>query len=107
MTRIKDKTRPIRVFAVSIALSVAFWSVTASLERLSAQDGNVLPDESLQADGGRQTVDDTQPGRQDYAVLLLRRCGTELPPVWAFVHVGVGAASVSIPGSRMAIADGQ
>ena len=52
-------------------------------------------------------VDDTQPGRQDYAVLLLRSRGTELPPVWAFVHVGVGAASVSIPGSRMAIADGQ
>ena len=38
MTRIKDKTRPIRVFAVSIALSMAFWSVSASLERLSAQD---------------------------------------------------------------------
>ena len=38
MTRIKDKTRPIRVFAGSIALSVVFWSVSASLERLSAQD---------------------------------------------------------------------
>jgi uncharacterized protein (TIGR02145 family) len=38
MTRIKDKTRPIRVFAVSIALSMAFWSVSASWERLSAQD---------------------------------------------------------------------
>jgi uncharacterized protein (TIGR02145 family) len=38
MTRVKDKTRPIRVFVVSIALSIAFWSVSASLERLSAQD---------------------------------------------------------------------
>ena len=38
MTRIKHKTRPIRVFAVSIALSMAFWSVSASWERLSAQD---------------------------------------------------------------------
>jgi hypothetical protein len=38
MTRNKDKTRPIRIFVVSIALSVAFWSVSASLERLSAQD---------------------------------------------------------------------
>jgi uncharacterized protein (TIGR02145 family) len=38
MTRVKDKTRPIRVFVVSIALSIAFWSVGASLERLSAQD---------------------------------------------------------------------
>jgi len=38
MTRVKDKTRPIRVFVVSIALSIAFWSVCACLERLSAQD---------------------------------------------------------------------
>jgi uncharacterized protein (TIGR02145 family) len=38
MTRIKDKSRPIRVFAVSIALSMAFWSVSASWKRLSAQD---------------------------------------------------------------------
>ena len=38
MTRIKDKTRPIRVFAVTIALSMAFWSVSASVEHLSAED---------------------------------------------------------------------
>src|SRR3954447_14228508 len=38
MTRITDKTRAIRVFAVSISLSVTFWSVSASLDRLSAQD---------------------------------------------------------------------
>jgi uncharacterized protein (TIGR02145 family) len=38
LTRVKDKTRPIRVFVVSIALSAAFWSVTASLQQLSAQD---------------------------------------------------------------------
>jgi uncharacterized protein (TIGR02145 family) len=38
MTRVKDKTRPIRVFVVSIALSIAFWSASASLEHLSAQD---------------------------------------------------------------------
>ena len=37
MTRIKDEARRIRVFSVSIALSMAFWS-SASLERLSAQD---------------------------------------------------------------------
>jgi uncharacterized protein (TIGR02145 family) len=41
MTRVKDKTRRIRVFVVSIALSIAFWSVSASWERLSAQDQNV------------------------------------------------------------------
>jgi uncharacterized protein (TIGR02145 family) len=38
MTRVKDKTRPIGVFVVSIALSIAFWSVSASLEHLLAQD---------------------------------------------------------------------
>ena len=38
MTSVNDKTRPIRVFAVSIVLSLAFGSVSASLERLSAQD---------------------------------------------------------------------
>jgi uncharacterized protein (TIGR02145 family) len=38
MTRVKDKGRPIRVFVVSIALSLVFWSVRASLGRLSAQD---------------------------------------------------------------------
>jgi uncharacterized protein (TIGR02145 family) len=38
MTTIKDKTRPIRVLGVSIALSMAFWSVSASSQRLSAQD---------------------------------------------------------------------
>ena len=38
MTSVNDKTRPIRVFAVSIVLSLAFGSVSASLECLSAQD---------------------------------------------------------------------
>jgi uncharacterized protein (TIGR02145 family) len=38
MTRVEDKTRPIRVVAVSIALSISLWSLSASLERLSAQD---------------------------------------------------------------------
>jgi uncharacterized protein (TIGR02145 family) len=38
MTRVKDKPRPIRVCVASIALSIAFWSVSASLERISAQD---------------------------------------------------------------------
>jgi uncharacterized protein (TIGR02145 family) len=41
MTRVKDKTRPIRVLVLSIALSIAFWSDCASLERLSAQDQKV------------------------------------------------------------------
>jgi len=40
MTREKDKNRPIRVGVVSIALSIAFGSVSASWERRSAQDQN-------------------------------------------------------------------
>jgi uncharacterized protein (TIGR02145 family) len=38
MIWVKDKTRPIRVFVVSIALSISVWSVSASWKRLSAQD---------------------------------------------------------------------
>ena len=38
MTCFTDKTRPIRGFVASIALSFAFGSVSAPLERLSAQD---------------------------------------------------------------------
>ena len=37
MISIKDKTRPIRVGVVSIALSIVFGSGSASLQRLSAQ----------------------------------------------------------------------
>ena len=58
MTRIKDKG-PIRFFAVSIALSVTFWSVSASLERLSAQDrkvsGAMYPSKRM-ADGKQWTT---------------------------------------------------
>jgi uncharacterized protein (TIGR02145 family) len=38
MTSVKDKTGPIRVCVVSIALSIAFGSVGAALARRSAQD---------------------------------------------------------------------
>ena len=38
MTSVKDKTRPVRVCVVSIALSLAFGSVSASFYCLSAQD---------------------------------------------------------------------
>ena len=54
MTSVNDKTRPIRVFVVSIVLSLAFGSVSASLERLSAQDqkasGTMYPSKRM-ADG--------------------------------------------------------
>jgi len=42
MTTGEGKTRPIRVFVISIALSIAFWSVSASLEHLTAQDQKAL-----------------------------------------------------------------
>jgi hypothetical protein len=38
MTSVKDKTRPIRVCVASIALTIAFGSVSASPERRSAPD---------------------------------------------------------------------
>jgi uncharacterized protein (TIGR02145 family) len=38
MTSVKHQTRPIRVYVALIALSIAFGSVGASWERLSAQD---------------------------------------------------------------------
>ena len=59
MTRIKEKTGRIRVLAVSIALSVAFWSDGASWERLSAQDrkasGTMYPSKRM-ADGKQWTT---------------------------------------------------
>jgi uncharacterized protein (TIGR02145 family) len=42
MTSVKDKTMPIRVWVVSIALSIGFGSVSALLQRLSAQDQKAL-----------------------------------------------------------------
>src|SRR5215217_8046784 len=56
----------------------------------------------FQTDGGRQRVDDCQPQRQHVVVLLLRRCGTELPSVWPFVYVGIGAARMSVARRWMA-----
>jgi uncharacterized protein (TIGR02145 family) len=59
MTSVQDKTRPIRVCVVSIALSIAFGSVSASLERRSAQDqkasGTTYSSERM-ADGKQWTT---------------------------------------------------
>lgn len=38
MTSVKDKTKPIRVFVLSIALCIAFISISPCLEHLSAHD---------------------------------------------------------------------
>ena len=59
MTSVKDKTRPIRVCVVSIALSIAFGSVSASLERLSAQDqkaSGTMHSSKRMADGKQWTT---------------------------------------------------
>jgi hypothetical protein len=88
-SRIKDKIRPIRVFAVSIAVSVAYLSVSASLERLSAQDGKasgtMYPSKRM-ADG-KQWMTRNLDGKTMPSYCYEGACG--LPPVWAFVHVGV------------------
>src|SRR5262245_34731955 len=59
MTSVKDKTRPIRVYVVSIALSIAFGSVSASLERPSAQDqqaSSTMYSSKRMADGKQWTT---------------------------------------------------
>ena len=108
MTSVRHKTRPIRVFVVSIALSIAFWSVSVSLERLSAQDQKVsgtIYSSKRMADGKQwmtRNLDVTTALSYCYEDAELK-----LPPVWPFVHVGVGAASMSIIGRWVAIADGR
>jgi uncharacterized protein (TIGR02145 family) len=60
MTSVKYKTRPIRVCVVSIALSIAFGSVSASLERRLAQDqkasGGTMYSSKRMADGKQWTT---------------------------------------------------
>jgi uncharacterized protein (TIGR02145 family) len=59
MTGVKDKTRSIRVWVVSIALSIAFGSVSASLERRSAQDqkaSGTMYSSRRMADGKQWTI---------------------------------------------------
>ena len=59
MTSIKRKTRPIRICVVSIALSIAFGSVSASLARLSAQDqqaSDTMYSSKRMADGKQWTT---------------------------------------------------
>ena len=59
MSTVKDKTRPIRVCVVSIALSIAFGSVSGSLERLSAQDqraSGTMSSSKRMADGKHWTT---------------------------------------------------
>lgn len=60
MTRVKDKTGPIRVHVVAVSLSIAFGSVSASLERRSAQD--------QKASG---TMDSDDSGKAAYKALLI------------------------------------
>ncbi|MBI1760262.1 MAG: hypothetical protein HYR56_02395 [Acidobacteria bacterium] len=60
MISVNRKTRLIRVCAVSIALSIAFASMNASLERFSAQApqaSGTLPSAKRMADGKQWTTD--------------------------------------------------
>src|SRR5262245_35767981 len=65
----------------------------------------VRHDCSLQTDGGWQRVDGCESERQHVVILLLRRFGTELPSIWPLVHVGIGAARMSVATRSMAVAD--
>jgi uncharacterized protein (TIGR02145 family) len=59
MTSAKDKTKPVRVCVVSIALSIAFGTLSASLERLPAQDqkvSGVMYSTKRMADGKQWTT---------------------------------------------------
>ncbi|HXB67598.1 MAG TPA: FISUMP domain-containing protein [Candidatus Acidoferrales bacterium] len=59
MISIKDKTRPIRVGVVSIALSIVFGSVSASWQRLSAQArkaSSTMDSSKRMADGKQWTT---------------------------------------------------
>ena len=61
MTRMKDGATPIRVCVVSIALSIAFGSVSASLERRAAQEQRAVsvgttPPSKRMADGKEWTT---------------------------------------------------
>ena len=60
MTSVQDKIRPIRAWVVSIALSVAFGSVGASLQRRSAPDrktsGGTMSSSKRMADGKQWTT---------------------------------------------------
>jgi uncharacterized protein (TIGR02145 family) len=49
-------TRPIRVYVIAIALSVAFWCIGASLGRLSAQDQKAPVASERMADGKQWTT---------------------------------------------------
>jgi hypothetical protein len=61
MARFNDNARPIRTAIVSIALCIAFGSVSASLERRSAQDqkasGGTMHSSKRMADGKQWTTD--------------------------------------------------
>jgi uncharacterized protein (TIGR02145 family) len=59
MAGVQDKTKPIRVCVVSIALSIAFGSLNTSLERLSAQDqkaSGITNSSNRMADGKQWTT---------------------------------------------------
>src|SRR5206468_4238995 len=58
----------------------------------------------IQADGGRQRMDDSQSRPRSRRLVLLRQCGTGLRAVWPLVYVGIGAPSLSLAGRSVAAA---
>src|SRR5439155_26525610 len=58
----------------------------------------------IQPDGGRERMDDSQSRPRSRRLVLLRRCGTELPAVWPLVFVGIGVPGLSLAGRSVAAA---
>ena len=97
---------PTRIRIVAIALSIAFGSVGAGSTHRSAKDQNVagtIVSSRRMADGKEWTTANLNVNV--VAILLLRRCRTELPSIRPFVYVGVGAAGVPVARRRLALTD--
>jgi hypothetical protein len=92
---------------VAIALSFAFgFGGGASSTQRSAKDQNLagtIASSKRMADGKEWTTANLNVNTS--SSYLLRRCGTELPSIWPFVYVGVGAARMSVARRWMAAAD--
>ena len=97
---------PTRIRIMAIALSIAFGSIGAGSTHRSATDQNVagaIVSSLRMADGKEWTTANLNVNV--IAILLLRRCRSELPSIRPVVYVGVGAASVPVARRRLALAN--
>ena len=100
------KTLHVRAGVVAVTLSVAFGAASAGCAArspVSHQEGSgaMYPFKRMPDQG----VDDAESERRHRGLLLLRRRGVELRPIWSSVHVGLGAAWLSVTRRRVAGTD--